>query len=61
METKLQHMNAQLEESEGSLAKIREHNVMLSKRNEDLKNLFDRLCKACIETGLAFTELQRTR
>jgi chromosome segregation ATPase len=58
MEAKLQQMNAQLKQSEGSLAKIREHNMMLSKRNEDLENLIDRLRKASIQTGLAFREVQ---
>jgi hypothetical protein len=58
LEGKLQRMTLQLRQSEGSLAKIREHNMMLSKRNEDLVNLIEKLRKAAIETGMEFTDLQ---
>jgi hypothetical protein len=58
LEGKLQQMTSQLKQSEGSLAKIREHNMILSKRNEDLVNLIERLRKAAIDTGLDFTDLQ---
>jgi hypothetical protein len=58
LEARLQQMTLQLKQSEGSLAKIREHNMILSKRNEDLVNLIERLRKAAIETGLDFTDLQ---
>jgi chromosome segregation ATPase len=58
LEAKLHQMNSQLKQSEGTLAKIREHNMILTKRNEDLENLIERLRKAAIETSLDFTDLQ---
>jgi chromosome segregation ATPase len=57
METRLQQMAGQLKQSEASLAKIREHNLILEKRNSDLENLIERLRQAAITTALQANQM----
>jgi hypothetical protein len=58
METRLQQTASQLKQSEASLAKIREHNMILAKRNGDLENLIERLRQAAITTAVQANDMR---
>jgi hypothetical protein len=57
METRLQQMVGQLKQNKTSLAKIREHNLILEKWNSDLENLIERLRQAATTTALQTNEI----